>query len=256
MSDASSSKNSTLLELKLNDVFDQHIEDISQYLQRLRLSLSEEKAELALESFYIAVSEEDSRLSQDGREELKSVLVQDELAIKTILDVMKRKYSNAKFYRRALSCLVYFIRDSEDHASQFVALGGMKFTIEIMQAFEKNEVIQWYCFDLLGKLVSSGEGYNDLVVKTLVSSIVGTMLDMYDKSPHMYERACGALASILQQKRNMREAVARHVAGVSRTIVRGCSLKSHDPMGNEGLLHHDIGRLTVCHDILDIVFAK
>mmetsp|Transcript_12100 Transcript_12100/g.19083 ORF Transcript_12100/g.19083 Transcript_12100/m.19083 type:complete len:255 (-) Transcript_12100:78-842(-) len=254
MSDASST--SSLLELKLQDAFDQQIEDLSQYLQRLRLARSEEKAELALESFYIAVSEEDSRLSQDGREELKAVLVQDELAIKTILAAMKRKYSNARFYRRALSCLMYFIRDSEDHACQFVALGGMEFTIEIMHAFEKNEVIQWYCFDLLGKLVPSGESYNDLAVKTLVSSIVGTMLDMHDKSPHIYERACGALASILQQKRNMREAVARHVAGVSRAIVRGCSLKSQDPMGVEGLLLQDIGRLTVCHDILDMAFAK
>jgi hypothetical protein len=73
-------------------------------LEKIHRAQSAEQAEKALERLYVAISAEDGKLSQEGRVELKTILV-EEGALEIILEAMERRYSSPKFYRRACGCL-------------------------------------------------------------------------------------------------------------------------------------------------------
>lgn len=248
---------------EIDDIFHQLVEDVIQYLERLRLAWSEEKAELALECLFLTLSDVDSRLSYHKREDFKRLLVQEEFAINTMIQVMKRQYSSAQFYRRALGCLSYFIGgDSQDIAAQFVKIRGLQYTVEVMQAFDDNEIIQWHGFDIFKKVVALSDNFSDVVVEKVVSSIIGAMLAMHDVAIHdddrnrsAYRTACGVLAALLKKKPQMREVLAENVGKAAQALL-GTFHETLEPDVKRRVLSHNGGRIAVFQDIVDIAISK
>jgi hypothetical protein len=122
-----------------------------------------------------------------------------------------------------------------------------------MRAFDSNEIVQWYCFDLLGSMASNAI-YDDIVLEDIVGSIVMTMMELHKNSPHLYEKSCQALVFLLAKKIEVRDVTARHVARISRNIVR-CAHDPVDKASGKDFLHENLGDLVVCHDILDLVLS-
>lgn len=241
----------------------------------------------ALVQFYIGLSVEDGRLSHEERIGLKCLLVEHN-AIEIILQAMqrgirrhpssstsssfsssastssstssspssspslssKRKQNfNSQFYRRGCSCLTYIIRDcDESHALRFIRVGGLEIILQVMRVFESNQVIQWYCFDLLGLLtiMISDSPRNDYsIINTLVGNLVVTISDMHGKSPRLYQKACRSLSSLLETKPDLRTEIARRVVQLSKSLIQG----------DTQTLVDNTDRLTAYHDILDIVLS-
>jgi hypothetical protein len=247
---------SFISEDSLADMFDEQVEEFCQCLENLRRSWSEDQAEESLQHLYIAISIEDSKLSQEGRAELKSALVKEGGAMKIILDAMKRRYSSPKFYRRACGCLAYLIRGCPESASMLKDLGGIDFIIEVMQAFDTNEIIQWYCFDLLGVLASNCSTHDEIVLENLVGNIVKTMVDLHRNAPHLYDKTCQALILLVAKKSEIRTAIARKVAGISRGIIQSSYKSNSVPPVQGDVLSPHFGQLMVCHDILSVVLLN
>jgi hypothetical protein len=140
------------VDTQLSDLFDDQIAGFQKNFAAIREPFSIEHAEQALENLYIGLSVEDGKLSQNGRALMKSILV-EEGALEDLLWALSSKSRSAKFYRRACGCLAYFIRDNEERSTRLVEFGGLGCIVELMRNFSSNEVIQFYCYDLLGMLI-------------------------------------------------------------------------------------------------------
>jgi hypothetical protein len=241
--------------------FEAQLENFHHLLQEIYEPLSIEHAETALEQLYISLSVQDSKLSSkygnnnnNAKSLLKSILVEDG-AMDVILAAMRRKYPSPSFSRRACACLAYFIRDSPERATLLVKRGGFEIIImDVMYSFLNNAVIQLYCLDLLG-LLACNASYNNGVLETLVQDLVYVMTDLHYTSEPIYQKACRALLSSFSKKeRIISDLMARRLSRLSRDMVR-CSQQQQRQSGNRGMQEEDIGRLKVCHDMLQVLFA-
>jgi hypothetical protein len=249
-------ESSVTSEEDFEEQFEAQLENFHHLLQEIYEPWSIEHAETALEQLYISLSVQDGNKNNNknnnnnnNKSLLKSILVQDG-AMDVILAAMKRKYPSPSFSRRACACLSYFIRDSPERATLLVKRGGFEIVMDTMYSFLNNEVIQLYCLDLLG-LLACNASYQDGVLETLVQDLVYVMTDLQFTSGPIYERACRALLSSFSKKQRVSELMARQLSRLSRDMVR-CSQQQS---GNRGMHEEDVGRLEVCHDMLQVMLA-
>lgn len=248
------------IEDHLADFFDQQVDGLYKNLQEIRHPASPDHAEAALEQLYIAVSIVDSKLSQEGREHLKNIMVDEARAFEILVQALKRKYPNPAFYRRACACLAYWIRDSPERATTLLEIGGCECIFDMMRDFPCHEVILWYGLDLLGLLASCAD-MSDRELETLSIQVVDILIDLFLNSQRVYAKACQAFVAALKTK-EIRTKVSRHISQISQEFLafhqqqqqQQADTSFRDEEKSSNL--ESMEPILVCHDLLQLILDE
>ena len=250
----------TSIDSQLSNQFDQEVIGIQKILRDIgQHHLPSDEAERAANILFVQLSQEDNKLSQNGRAFFKSILVEDG-ALDDLLMTLRYKHCNPSFFRRICSCLTYFVRGSLTRSAKLIQLGGIRAIIDLMQRFPTNQTLLWYCFDLIGILVSANSSrttyldddqticYHQRILETTVDELVVAMMKLRILSSKLYKKAYPVLCNALSKTERLRDQISNYIAKKSHVMLH---TRHTTPEMAQAAMQKNMQALLVCHDMLD-----